>query len=130
MKRMLLVGLLLLLGVFSGAAQAVECSRVQAQGKAYSVCRVDFRHDRLRLFLKDEAGQPFKNFDALSRSLSSRGELLVFAMNAGMYHADFSPVGLFVAGGGQLAPLNTAAGAGNFFLKPNGVFHVSPKALA
>jgi uncharacterized protein YigE (DUF2233 family) len=128
MKGIFLASLLLLCA-FSGAAQAVDCSRVQSRDKAYSVCRVDFRRDKLRLFLKDEAGQHFRGFEALSRSLSSRGELLVFAMNAGMYHADFSPVGLFVAGGVALTPLNTSVGTGNFFLKPNGVFQVSPQGF-
>ena len=46
-------------------------------------------------------------------------------MNGGMYHGDFSAVGLSVSGGQQLTPLNTANGKGNFFLKPNGVFLVS-----
>jgi uncharacterized protein YigE (DUF2233 family) len=46
-------------------------------------------------------------------------------MNAGMYHGDFSAVGLYVSGGQQLAPLNTTNGNGNFFLKPNGVFAVT-----
>src|SRR5262249_17875694 len=47
---------------------------------------------------------------------------------AGMYHEDFSPVGLFLANGKQLMPLNTASGTGNFFLKPNGVFALTETA--
>ena len=35
-----------------------------------------------------------------------------------------TPVGLYVEGGAELAPLNTEDGFGNFFLKPNGVFFV------
>ncbi len=46
-------------------------------------------------------------------------------MNAGMYHEDFSPVGLYVEDGKEIAPLNTADAAGNFFMKPNGVFFVT-----
>ena len=38
----------------------------------------------------------------------------LFAMNAGMYHEDFSPVGLFVEGGRELAPLNQARCARQF----------------
>jgi uncharacterized protein YigE (DUF2233 family) len=71
---------------------------------------------------------PGSHSGRLSRSirhLESRQEQLVFAMNAGMYHRDFSPVGLLVATGRQLAPLNTNSGYGNFFLKPNGVFLIS-----
>jgi uncharacterized protein YigE (DUF2233 family) len=48
-------------------------------------------------------------------------------MNAGMYHADFSPVGLLVMGGKEVAPLNLGKARGNFFMKPNGVFFVGAK---
>lgn len=57
--------------------------------------------------------------------MEARGQKLVFAMNAGMYHGDFSAVGLFVSGGRELVPLNTDRGDGNFFLKPNGVFAIT-----
>lgn len=112
------------------SAQAVECRQVQSQGKPYSVCNVDAQRDDLRLFLANEAGQPYRGFDALAQALSARGQSLAFAMNAGMYHPDLSPVGLFVADGRELAPLSTAAGKGNFFLKPNGVFHVTDTGAA
>ncbi len=46
-------------------------------------------------------------------------------MNAGMYHEDLSPVGLYVENGQQLAALNTSEGSGNFFMQPNGVFGVT-----
>jgi uncharacterized protein YigE (DUF2233 family) len=50
-------------------------------------------------------------------------------MNAGMYQPDFSPVGLLVIGGREVSPLNLADGAGNFFLKPNGVFLLGPSGV-
>lgn len=106
-------------------AEAVEFSTVEFAGKRFTVCKVDVRKERLELFHRDEAGQPFKRFDRLTPWVAARGRKLVFAMNAGMYHADFSAVGLFVSGGKELAPLNTASGDGNFFLKPNGVFAIT-----
>lgn len=51
-------------------------------------------------------------------------------MNAGMYHGDFTPVGLFVSEGHELTPLNTSSAPGNFFLKPNGVFLIGPRGAA
>jgi uncharacterized protein YigE (DUF2233 family) len=51
-------------------------------------------------------------------------------MNAGMYQVDFSPVGLFVADGTSVAPLNTKDASGNFYLKPNGVFLVTTAGVA
>ena len=52
------------------------------------------------------------------------GQTPVLAMNAGMYHADMDPVGLYVEDGTELSGLNTDDGFGNFFLKPNGVFFI------
>lgn len=106
-------------------ASAVEFSTVEFAGKRFTVCGVNVRKERLQLFLRNDTGQPFKRFDRLASSLESRGQKLTFAMNAGMYHRDFSAVGLFVSGGQESAPLNTASGEGNFFLKPNGVFAVT-----
>ena len=110
---------------FIGSVSAVEFSTAEIAGKPLTVCRVDLRKERLQLFLRDEAGQPIKRFERLVVLLEARGQKLTFAMNAGMYHADFSPVGLFISDGKQLAPLNTASAEGNFFLKPNGVFVVT-----
>ena len=100
----------------------VEFSKAEIAGKPLTVCKVNVRKERLRLFLRDEQGKPLNRFDRVAALVKSRGETLTFAMNAGMFHAGFSPVGLFIADGKQLAPLNTDAGEGNFFLKPNGVF--------
>ena len=46
-------------------------------------------------------------------------------MNAGMYHADRSPVGLYIEEARQLKQINTAARDGNFGLVPNGVFFIN-----
>ena len=108
-----------------GTARAVEFSTVEIAGKRVTVCRVDVRKERLQLFHRDENGQPFKRFPALVKWLGERGQTLSFAMNAGMYQRDYSALGVSVADGKELTPLNTASGEGNFFLKPNGVFLVS-----
>ena len=104
---------------------AAEFSSVTNAGKGATICRVHLKMDRLRLNLRDDAGQPLKSFAALDRLVGGRGEKVVFAMNAGMFRPDLSPVGLFVAQSRELTPLNLAEGNGNFFLKPNGVFLLS-----
>jgi uncharacterized protein YigE (DUF2233 family) len=104
---------------------AVEFFATEIGGKKATVARVNIKTERLQLFLRDAAGQPLKTFDALVEMLKPTGQKLVFACNAGMYHADFSPVGLFAEGGKQVAPLNLGDAEGNFFLKPNGVFLVT-----
>ena len=115
----------LIIAVLCGHTSGVEFSEAQIAGKRVTVCRVNVRKERLELFLRDDSGQPFRRFERLSAWLEPRRQKLVFAMNAGMYQRDGSPVGLCVADGRQLNPLNTNEGPGNFFLKPNGVFVVT-----
>ncbi len=110
-----------------GSLRAVEFSTVEIAGKRVTVCRVDVKKERLQLLHRDENGQPFKRFDPLVKWIEERGQTLTFAMNAGMYERDYSALGVSVAEGKELTPLNTAVGEGNFFLKPNGVFLVSER---
>ena len=67
----------------------------------------------------DATGKPFRDLSKLAAA-----EPFILAMNAGMYHEDFTPVGLHVENGTEQSPLNLADAPGNFFLKPNGVFYV------
>lgn len=111
-------------------ADAVETREVTFEGKRMTVSEVDLRKDRLELFLADEKGEPFKRFHRLEGWLRQRDLQLRWAVNAGMYHRDYSAVGLFVANGKTSFPLNTASGEGNFFLKPNAVFYVAKDGAA
>ncbi|MBS0212485.1 MAG: phosphodiester glycosidase family protein [Proteobacteria bacterium] len=106
------------------ALVAQPSANAQTQAATYTFVRVDTRAQHLQLFLYDEHGQPFHRFDRLASWLAERGQHLRFAMNAGMFEPDFSPVGLFVADGKKIKPLNLADGRGNFYLKPNGVFFI------
>ncbi|MDB6074356.1 MAG: periplasmic protein-like protein [Verrucomicrobiaceae bacterium] len=107
------------------SAKAVEFSTAEIAGKHFTVCRVNVKKEKISLYLRDQSGQPFKRFSTLDTFVQTHSHKLVFAMNGGMYHGDFSPVGLFVSEGSQSTPLNTAEGQGNFFLKPNGVFAIT-----
>lgn len=105
-------------------AALISAERGHAAAPRFTTISVNTDKDKLVLFYGDESGKPFKRFDRLAAWLAGRKQTLRFAMNAGMYHADFAPVGLLVIDGKELAPLNLDGGAGNFFLKPNGVFLV------
>ena len=96
--------------------------RCHAADPRFTLVSIDTTQERLELFLKDDKERTFTSFSRLSSWLKARGKRLRFAVNAGMYHPGFAPVGLFVRDGVELAPLNLDAGKGNFFLKPNGVF--------
>ncbi len=93
-----------------------------ADDARFTVIPVDTNKEKLALFLENESGSAFKRLDRLAAWLKRENKTLRFAMNAGMYHADFAPVGLLVIDGQERAPLNLDSGFGNFFLKPNGVF--------
>lgn len=94
------------------------CRDVIFEEQSFVLCTAD-ANSRISLALYDGAGRPCGNLAALSRA-----QRFDFAMNAGMYHEDKSPVGLYVESGRELAPLNTDDAEGNFFMKPNGVFFV------
>jgi len=108
----------------------VACAPRQFDGASFVTCRVSLPQADLRLFHHDAHGRLFGQFPALARDLDARGKELVFAMNAGMYHADRAPVGLHVEAGRVQSPLMTGDGPGNFHLKPNGVFFVRADGTA
>jgi uncharacterized protein YigE (DUF2233 family) len=99
------------------------CTQIATDGHDYTVCTYDVRHDQLRLFFADADGKPYESFSAVSDALKAQGDMLAFAMNAGMFGADFRPIGLYIEDGHQLSRANTRAGPGNFHMKPNGVFY-------
>ena len=108
----------------AAGAQAVECAKDVSNGASVMVCRVHLEREKLQMFWRDDAGQPFQNFGVLRDALAKKGKTLEFAMNGGMYKPDFSPVGLFVSDGRELVPLNRHRSSGNFSQQPNGVFLV------
>ena len=115
--------LLALLGaVLAGPAAAVTCSQTVFENVGYTLCEVAAGED-LRLFHAGPDGV-YGQFTAVERALAGQGLQLAFAMNAGMYHRDLQPVGLYVEDGVEKAALITADGPGNFGLLPNGVLCV------
>lgn len=108
------------------AARAANgpCAPLRFEDADYAVCRFDVRRDDVRLYWKDGAGRPYANFASLAQTLKARGRALRFAMNAGMFETDLSPVGLFVEDGRRKHRPDTREGESNFHLKPNGVFWI------
>ena len=87
--------------------------------------QIDLQTQDLRLYWKNDTGQIFGNIGKLKDWLDTKGEKLVFAMNAGMFKPDHSPQGLFIQDQKIVEKLDTASGDGNFYLKPNGIFYTS-----
>lgn len=108
--------------VLPGLAQAVTCRDVMFDDQSYTTCDVAPGED-LRLFLKGDE-LPYASFAAVDVALEAKGKQLAFAMNAGMFHPDLAPVGLYIENWVERARLITSEGPGNFGLLPNGVFCV------
>jgi uncharacterized protein YigE (DUF2233 family) len=100
------------------------CAPKSFDGAKFTVCAFDPRHDQIRLFLSGPGGKPYGSLAGLAAALKAKGERLMFAMNAGMFGQDQSPVGLYIENRLKLHEADTRPGASNFHLKPNGVFWV------
>ena len=81
---------------------------------------VPSRH-RIAMDLGPSGEAPYRSLSALARTRDD-ASTIAFAMNAGMFDDDGKPIGYFVENSNRLQTINTADGAGNFHMKPNGVF--------
>jgi uncharacterized protein YigE (DUF2233 family) len=107
----------------AAAAPGQPCQQMTVKDTSYSVCTFDMKTTALSLNWKGADGAAYGTVGAAARALGRTGGPVTFAMNAGMYHADNSPVGLYIEGGKELKKANLAGGFGNFHMKPNGVFY-------
>lgn len=101
-------------------SHASACREMQFEGTSLTACAVAPTDD-LRLFHSGPTGV-LGSFNAVNGLLAETGQTLGFAMNAGMYHSDRAPVGLYVENGGEIRSIVTREGPGNFGMLPNGVF--------
>jgi uncharacterized protein YigE (DUF2233 family) len=102
-------------------ALAADCRDLAFDGASYTACRIDPGTEDVRLWLRDGEGRILGTFDRVNERLAAEGLTLGIAMNAGMYHDDRSPVGLYVEDGTGETAIVTREGPGNFGMLPNGV---------
>jgi len=93
------------------------------KGKHYIVCEADPHQYKVELFNSLPNGKGAYTFKQIAKEKQQK---LIFAMNAGMYEKDLSPVGLFIADGETRKEINVRTDAsGNFYqLRPNGVLMI------
>lgn len=115
--------LALILTLVAGGAGA-ECRDVSFDGTSFTVCETA-PGDTIRTYLDAPDGQKIGTFERLSDVIDGQ---IVFAMNAGMYHPDRSPVGLYIENGQTVRGVVRRAGPGNFGMLPNGVLCVADGA--
>lgn len=117
----LCVALLILLTT-TARADSEPCEPRVFEEARFTVCTIDPTVHEIVLYTTDEDGRAYAGFSRLPQERD--GAPLVFAMNAGMYHADLSPVGLHIEEGEEIKAISTRPGPGNFHMLPNGVFYM------
>lgn len=109
-------------------ALAETCDEQVFQDTKFIICAVKAK-ENLRLFWKSSDGEPYRNFSKVADAVTQDGKTLSFALNAGMYQVDFTPMGLYVENGQELvaadtkAPTRSSGPVPNFYKKPNGIFY-------
>ena len=101
-----------------------DCRNLSFEDTRYTVCEAQ-PGDTIRTYLDAGDGQKIGTFERLKAEAEGR---IVFAMNAGMYHADRSPVGLYIENGQKVRDVVRRKGPGNFGMLPNGVLCVKDGA--
>ena len=86
---------------------------------------VDAKKQDIQLYWKDEQGEKIKSIQHLKNYVERNDLTLTFAMNGGMFTTDYAALGLFIQRKKIVTPLNNRHGAGNFYVKPNGVFYIT-----
>lgn len=99
------------------------CEERRVEAIRYVVCTIDPRIHDLRVAHNRAAGADTVAVADWATGVANADLLL--AMNGGMYRQDGSPLGLLVEDGEVLSPIDSGAGEGNFYLRPNGVFAVA-----
>ena len=119
-----------LIAIFAGLSSCAQqgdteqsCQAIVHAGQPFTVCSFNASAD-IRLHHKHSDGEIIGQFDRLAEEIAADGGTLVFAMNAGMYHKDRSPVGLYIENGEEVRSIVTREGPGNFGMLPNGVFSI------
>ena len=117
----LLPGLLTLPAGAAGSEKQ-PCLPLSFEHRSYTLCEAPLTGFDIRIFWRLPDGEPYTYLSALPRT-DKKGGRLAFALNGGMFHPDYRPVGLYIEEGRELVRASTASGPGNFHLKPNGVFY-------
>lgn len=127
--RSIIVSIGLLLSA-CGTEALAACKEADHSGTDYTICTFNSETADIRLFLKDEAGQVLGSFDAVNAELAKADEMLIFAMNGGMYHKDRSPVGFYREAWQSSGVVHIKESPGNFGMVPNGVFFTDKGSAA
>ncbi|MXO74096.1 hypothetical protein GRI40_02530 [Altererythrobacter aerius] len=98
---------------------ALACTSATFEGVGFTHCIAEPARHHISTVL---GNPPFRNFAAMAAGRPDDAPAVAFAVNAGMFDGEGKPIGYYVKDGERGRELNRNDGAGNFHLKPNGVF--------
>ncbi|TPN86922.1 phosphodiester glycosidase family protein [Aquimarina algicola] len=128
MKKFILI---LTLFIVTEFISAYTTQNYTVDESKFVIHKMNPQKGKLKLYWKDPKGKIFGSLGSLKKSLESNDEILVFAMNGGMYNKDQSPQGLCILKGKTIAKIDrNTKGYGNFYLQPNGIFHIDKDGKA
>jgi uncharacterized protein YigE (DUF2233 family) len=104
--------------------EAQGCVAREFEGVGFQVCAYDPAKHELRLATAGADGVNLRTFHALETHLGADAARVRFAMNAGMFDAQGSAIGLSIENSREIHRVSTTDGPGNFHMKPNGVMSV------
>lgn len=103
----------------------VSCKKDRKINSDFVIFYLNPEKDKVELFWKNDKNQPLKSILNLKNYIDSKDKNLKFAMNGGMFMENNIPKGLYIENYKILHPIDTLAGEGNFYMKPNGIFYVT-----
>lgn len=124
MRALLALTIALITATAARADANPPCAEQTFDGSRFTVCAVDTKTQNIELAWADKNGAPYRAFHIYAEKNDTK--TVRFAMNAGMFHFDGSPVGLLKIDGREIGRISTKDGPGNFHMKPNGIFFLSP----
>ena len=103
--------------------EGVPSKYISKEGKKFTYIKVDITKQEVNLHHKYQ-GKVIQSFENVHRILGSKKQEDIFAMNAGMFHSNRNPVGLYIEDYKELYPIELKAGQGNFYMSENAVFSI------
>lgn len=101
------------------ASFASACTKVTFEDVQLTDCVADPAQHTITTML---GNPPWREFAAYAAANPEDAKRVAFAVNAGMFDDAGKPIGYYVKDGERGKELNRNDGAGNFHMKPNGVF--------
>ena len=96
----------------------------------YHIFRAYPKKDKIAFYWTDEKDNLLGSIGRLLRWKAAQKTPLMFVTNGGMYEKNGSPKGLYIESGDVYVPIDTSAGEGNFYMKPNGIFLLGGKGAS